>query len=78
MHSSGVRALFLSMAVPRLLALLALFGAALAIENGLGRTPPMGWRSWNCFGGNIDTPLIEQGAMACRGRRTAPVTASAQ
>lgn len=22
---------------------------ALGISNGLGRTPPMGWRSWNCY-----------------------------
>jgi len=25
-----------------------------AIDNGIGRFPPMGWRSWNCFGGDID------------------------
>jgi len=25
-----------------------------AIDNGIGRLPPMGWRSWNCYGGNID------------------------
>ena len=25
--------------------------AALAMDNGLARTPPMGWSSWNCFGG---------------------------
>jgi len=24
------------------------------IDNGIGYLPPMGWRSWNCFGGNID------------------------
>ena len=29
---------------------LALYGGSVdAIDNGLGRTPPMGWRSWNCY-----------------------------
>ena len=31
-----------------------LVGPASAIDNGLGRTPPMGWRSWNCYGGNVN------------------------
>ena len=26
----------------------------LAIDNGVGITPPMGWRSWNCFHGNVN------------------------
>lgn len=25
----------------------------LAIDNGYGITPPMGWRSWNCYAGDI-------------------------
>ena len=25
-----------------------------ALNNGLGLTPPMGWRSWNCYGGNVN------------------------
>lgn len=29
-----------------------------AIDNGLGRTPPLGWRSWNLFGGSVDQSLI--------------------
>lgn len=32
---------------------------ALAIDNGLGRTPPMGWRSWNLYGANVNQKLIE-------------------
>jgi len=31
-----------------------------SIDNGLGVNPPMGWRSWNCYHGNIDQPLIEK------------------
>jgi alpha-galactosidase len=31
---------------------------ALALDNGVGRTPPMGWNSWNTFGCNISESLI--------------------
>ena len=31
-----------------------LLATAHAIDNGLGRTPPMGWRSWNCYGGDVN------------------------
>ena len=31
-----------------------------AIDNGLGITPPRGWRSWNQFDTAISQPLIEQ------------------
>ncbi|GIF22898.1 alpha-galactosidase [Actinoplanes tereljensis] len=34
--------------------------AAHALENGVGRTPPMGWNSWNTFGCNINETLIRQ------------------
>lgn len=30
-----------------------------AIDNGRGRTPPMGWRSWNLFGSNVNQTLME-------------------
>eukprot|EP00730_Choanoeca_flexa_P004625 TRINITY_DN11751_c0_g1_i4.p3 TRINITY_DN11751_c0_g1~~TRINITY_DN11751_c0_g1_i4.p3 ORF type:complete len:294 (+),score=21.75 TRINITY_DN11751_c0_g1_i4:3281-4162(+) len=30
-----------------------------AIDNGIGKTPPMGWRSWNCYGHNINQSLME-------------------
>eukprot|EP01044_Picomonas_judraskeda_P011653 COSAG03_NODE_1605_length_3795_cov_7.493506_1_plen_199_part_00 len=33
--------------------------AALAIDNGIGVTPPRGWRSWNQFGTGIHQDLIE-------------------
>jgi alpha-galactosidase len=31
---------------------------ALALENGLARTPPMGWNSWNKFGCDVSEQLI--------------------
>ncbi|KAJ3690206.1 hypothetical protein LUZ61_019370 [Rhynchospora tenuis] len=34
------------------------------LENGLGRTPQMGWNSWNHFGCNINEQLIRQTADA--------------
>eukprot|EP00041_Stephanoeca_diplocostata_P015730 m.301214 g.301214 ORF g.301214 m.301214 type:complete len:548 (+) comp20137_c0_seq3:73-1716(+) len=30
-----------------------------AIDNGLGLLPPMGWRSWNCYHGDITQDLME-------------------
>jgi len=40
------------------LAVLSLCVVALALNNGLGRTPQMGWNSWNKFGCNINEKLI--------------------
>ncbi|KAJ4844257.1 Alpha-galactosidase 2 [Turnera subulata] len=34
------------------------------LDNGLGRTPPMGWNSWNHFQCNIEEKLIRQTADA--------------
>ena len=36
-----------------------LLPALLAIDNGKGITPPMGWRSWNLFGPNVNQKLME-------------------
>lgn len=36
------------------------FQSCIAVDNGLGITPPMGWRSWNCYGGSITQTLIEK------------------
>ncbi len=33
-----------------------------ALDNGLGKTPPMGWNSWNKFHCNINETLIKQTA----------------
>ncbi|AJQ95052.1 glycoside hydrolase family 27 protein [Gynuella sunshinyii] len=33
---------------------------AYALDNGVSRTPPMGWNTWNTFGCNINESLIRQ------------------
>merc|ERR1712241_1167838 len=38
---------------------LAFLVPSVAIDNGLGRTPPMGWRSWNLYGSNVNQTLIQ-------------------
>ncbi|WP_169985095.1 cellulose binding domain-containing protein [Microbispora sp. H10836] len=43
---------------------IALQGQATALDNGVARTPPMGWNSWNTFGCNISETLIKQMADA--------------
>ncbi|SFW91249.1 glycoside hydrolase family 27 protein [Amycolatopsis australiensis] len=35
---------------------------ARALDNGLARTPPMGWNTWNTFECNIDETLVKQTA----------------
>jgi alpha-galactosidase len=35
---------------------------AQALENGLARTPPMGWNDWNAFGCNVTEQLVKQTA----------------
>src|SRR3954466_15579406 len=39
-------------------ALLATAAPAQALDNGVARTPPMGWNSWNTFFCNISESLI--------------------
>src|SRR5438270_8278847 len=38
--------------------------AAQALNNGLARTPPMGWNDWNAFKCNVSEQLVEQTALA--------------
>jgi len=55
-------------------AILTTVGAAPArVDNGLARTPPMGWNSWNHFGCDVSEQLIEQeaDAIASSGMRDA-------
>ncbi len=40
------------------------FTKAQALENGLARTPPMGWNSWNKFGCDVSEELIRGAADA--------------
>ena len=44
---------------------------ALALDDGMARTPPMGWNSWNHFGCDIDERLIQRmaDAMVANGMR---------
>ena len=46
------------------LALLTAAGPLPALDNGLARTPPMGWNSWNKFACNVSEDLIKQAADA--------------
>jgi alpha-galactosidase len=66
----------------RLIAMLpALLGLGFAVtsppprplDNGLARTPPMGWNSWNHFGCNVSAQLIREtaDAMVASGMRDA-------
>ncbi|HEX6451467.1 MAG TPA: fibronectin type III-like domain-contianing protein [Trebonia sp.] len=38
--------------------------SALALDDGLALTPPMGWNDWNAFGCNVSAQLVEQTALA--------------
>lgn len=42
--------------------LLLLFSSAMALNNGLGKTPQMGWNTWNKFGCSITDKLIRDSA----------------
>jgi len=39
--------------------MLAFLTNFLALDNGRGITPPMGWRSWNLYGANVNQSLME-------------------
>ena len=57
-------------ALPKLLPLPALHKVA---DNGLARTPPMGWNSWNKFAGKVDDAAVRgmADAMASNGMKEA-------
>lgn len=42
--------------------ILVLILAVNSLDNGLGRTPPMGWNSWNHFGCKINETIVKQTA----------------
>lgn len=44
------------------LILLLLVSFCICLDNGLGKTPPMGWNSWNRFKCNINETLIRETA----------------
>lgn len=41
------------------MALILVVGSVTALENGLARLPPLGWRSWNAFGGSVTQGKME-------------------
>ena len=43
----------------RLFLLLAGTTCSLALDNGVGRTPPMGWNSWNHFHCSVSSDLLK-------------------
>ena len=44
--------------------LLAVVGAARALENGAARLPPLGWSQWNAFEMNFNASLFREVAKA--------------
>lgn len=56
------RTLFLSLAL--LLTFLSVPFKLRALDNGLARTPPMGWNTWNKFGCNVSDTLVRGAADA--------------
>ena len=55
------------------LLLIAAFTNVYALDNGLAKTPPMGWNSWNKFACNVSEKLIKEmaDAMVTSGMRDA-------
>ncbi|WP_435824023.1 glycoside hydrolase family 27 protein [Actinoplanes missouriensis] len=53
-----IRKLAMTLAAALLVLLPLPSGPAHALDNGVARTPPMGWNSWNTFGCNINEGLI--------------------
>ncbi|NKZ06681.1 lectin [Actinomadura latina] len=65
MKRKRIRALLTTMATAAAMAVaLGPAPQAQALDNGVGRTPPMGWNTWNTFGCNISEALIRQTADA--------------
>ena len=50
--------------LPGMAMILASAQAARALDDGLARTPPMGWNSWNKFACNVSEQLIKEAADA--------------
>ncbi len=46
----------------KILVALSLVVCLLALDNGLGKTPAMGWNSWNHFGCNINETTVKETA----------------
>ncbi len=46
----------------RLALLVASASTAQALDNGVGRTPALGWSTWNTFGGSVSDELLRASA----------------
>jgi alpha-galactosidase len=59
--------------LPWLLRLIGALAPLLRLDNGVARTPPMGWNSWNHFGCDVSAQLIREtaDAMVASGLRDA-------
>lgn len=44
----------------KLFILLITIAFVCCLDNGLGKTPPMGWNSWNHFACNINETIIKE------------------
>lgn len=58
------RRLIILLVVPCLLSIRLHIPLARALDDGLARTPPMGWNSWNRFGCGVNEQLIKEMADA--------------
>mmetsp|Transcript_11182 Transcript_11182/g.33380 ORF Transcript_11182/g.33380 Transcript_11182/m.33380 type:complete len:439 (+) Transcript_11182:269-1585(+) len=56
------------------LAGVSLLALCAALDDGLARKPPMGWRSWNAYGGDVSDPLMRATADALASKRVSPWT----
>jgi len=61
-HLSAAFTMVLLLVLAPALLVLRAAPPAQALDNGLARTPPMGWNDWNAFGCNVTEQLVEQTA----------------
>ena len=73
MNRSPRRLLLSGCLLATLVATVAAHSGGSRVDNGLARTPPMGWNSWNKFGCDVSDPLIRgiADAIAANGMRDA-------
>lgn len=57
-----------------ILFLLLLAHTVTSLNNGLALTPPMGWRSWNCFHGSVTDKMIREVVDALTKQRPLPTS----
>jgi alpha-galactosidase len=72
-YGLNIRATLLTTSLVLILILAGAQIETLAVDNGLARTPPMGWNSWNKFACNVSEQLIKEiaDAMVASGMKKA-------